>query len=422
MNGPRRVSRAGWARRGAGLLDQVVSSASNLLAVLLVARALDADGFGRFALAYAIVVATLGVSRSWFGTRLSLLVDPTLVRAEVRSVTGALLLLAPVLVLVVIVPSWLLTAGADPVVLVAVSLAAPVVCLQDSLRFAAVSQGRPAVALWSDATWLVVLLALVPLAGRVPAGTVLLLWLAAATAALVVAAVGLRVRPDLRGATAYLRTRHPTSESLSYGTVVTQVAAVVVTSTVAVALGPAAAGALRGASTLMGPLNVLHAFTGIALTPALVRRPRAGDVRACAAVAGSLVVVVLVWGGLLLVLPDRWGELLLGDSWRGASRVLGLTVVEYCGVMVAVAAVLGLKVRHEAGMLVRQKTVVALLTVAGGCAAAVFGPDVRWVAGALAGAAAVSAVLGWRHLRESARRPVPDAATGPTRSAPHPNG
>ena len=96
-----------------------------------------------------------------------------------------------------------------------------------------------------------------------------------------------------------------------------------------------------------------------------------------------------------------------------------LTVTEYVGVMLAVAAVLGLKVRHEAGMLVRQKTVVALLTVVGGCAAAVLGPDVRWVAAALAGAAAVSAVLGWRHLRASSRSTV--ARPGPV-AAPRPNG
>lgn len=408
-----------WTRRGATLVDQVVSSASNLLAVLLVARSLDADGFGRFALAYAIVVAGLGVSRSWFGTRLSLVDDPGAVAAEVRRATGALLVLAPALVLVVLVPSWLLTAGSDPVVLVAVSLAAPVVCLQDALRFGAVSQGRPAVALASDAVWLVVLLAALPLAGRAGAGAVLGLWLGAAVAALVVAAVALRVVPDLRGAGRYLRTRHPTSESLSYGTLVTLGAGLVVTSTVTVGLGPAAAGALRGASTLMGPLNVLHGFVNIALTPALVRRGRSGDVRSCAAVAGALVAVVAIWGTVLLLLPDDWGRVLLGDSWAGASTVLAFTVVEYVGVMAAVAAVLGLKVRHEAGMLVRQKTVVALLTVLGGCAAALLAPDVRWVAAALAAAAAVSAVLGWRHLRASARRaPLPAVEA----EAPHPNG
>jgi O-antigen/teichoic acid export membrane protein len=397
--------------RGATLVDQVVSSASNLLAVLLVARSLDADGFGRFALAYAIVVASLGVSRSWFGTRLSLVSDPAAVAAEVRRAAGALVVLAQLLALAVLVPSWLLTAGADPVVLVAVALAAPVVCLQDALRFGAVSQGRPAVALASDAVWLVVLVAALPLAGRAGAGAVLGLWLGAAVAALLVAAVALRVAPDLRGAGRYLRTRHATSESLSYGTLVTLGAGLVVTSTVTVALGPAAAGALRGASTLMGPLNVLHGFVNIALTPALLRRGRSGDVRSCAAVAAALVAVVAVWGAVLLLLPDAWGRVLLGASWDGASGVLAFTVAEYVGVMVAVAAVLGLKVRHEAG--------VALLTVMGGCAAALLGPDVRWVAGALAVAAAVSALLGWHHLRASARRPVPQPGTA---ASPPPNG
>ena len=58
-------------------------------------------------------------------------------------------------------------------------------------------------------------------------------------------------------------------------------------------------------------------------------------------------------------------------------------------------------------MLVRQKAVVAGFTIVLGCAAAVFLDDVRAVAGALAVAALVSVVLGWRHLLASLHKGQP---------------
>ena len=67
--------RSAWRGRSLALVDQGFSSLSNVLAVFLVAQALGKDDFGRFSLAYAILVAVLGVSRSWFGTRLSLIGD-----------------------------------------------------------------------------------------------------------------------------------------------------------------------------------------------------------------------------------------------------------------------------------------------------------------------------------------------------------
>lgn len=386
------------------LVDQGLSSASNVLAVVLVANALDEAAFGRFALAYAVLVAALGVSRSWFGTRISLIGERHLVHREARDVLGSLLLLSPALSALVLVIGWALARHGSTGLIILVAVAAPVVCMQDALRFAAVAAGRPAVAVASDAAWTACLLALLPFAGDLTGPTVLALWLCAAVAALAVAVVGLRVRPDIGGGWAALRRRHRTGESMSFGTVVGQGASLVVTGVVAAVLSPAAVGSLRGASTIVGPLNVVMAFVNLALTPVLVRRGRSRDLWFCALVATLVVAVVTCWGAVVLVLPTGWGEALLGDSWAGARSVLPWMLLEYCAVGAATASTLGLKVRHEAGMLVRQKAVVAVVTVALGCGAALAVDDVRAVAAALAVAGGVSVALGWRHLRESVHR------------------
>jgi O-antigen/teichoic acid export membrane protein len=401
-----RTGAVAWRSRAAVLLDQGFSSVSNVLAVVLIARTLDAGSFGRFALAYSLLVVFLGLSRAWFGTRLSLVLEPSTAVAEGRRVLGALVILAPLLVIIVLACGYLLTGRGDMILLV-VALATPIVCMQDALRFAAVAAGRQGAALVSDLAWTVALVALVPIGGRLTSSAILALWLAAAVVALLIIAGALRARPELGGGWAVLRSRHRTAESISFGTLVTQGASLVVISVVSAVISLTAVGSMRGASTLLGPLNVLIAFVSIALTPMLVRRRRPGDLRFCSAVAATMLFLVAVWGLVVLTMPDRWGEALLKDSWQGARSVLPFAVLEYCALGVGTAWVLGLKVRHEAGGLFRQKLIVAVAMVAAGCAAAAWSGDVRMVSAGLAVAAGIGALLGWHNLFSSARRGAP---------------
>lgn len=393
-----------WRRRSLGLVDQGLSSLSNVLAVALVAHGLDRAGFGRFSLSYAVLVALLGLSRSWFGTRISLIGDRAAVPQAASKVLGALLLLSPALAGVVFGLGSLLTGGPAGWLGLVVAVATPVVCMQDALRFAAVACGRPGVAVASDVVWLVSLVALIPLLRNASSATVMVLWLASAVVALLVATGALGVRPSLGAGLVHLRSRHATGESISFGTVVATGSSLVVVGVAGSVLGPAAVGSLRGASTAMGPLNVVFAYVNLALTPYLVRRSRRLDLRFCAATAAAVLAVVCVWSLLLLVLPTHWGRAVLGDTWAGTRSVLPFTALEYAGIGLATVSTLGLKVRHEAGMLVRQKAVVAVVTVALGCSACVVLDDVRAVAAALAVAAAVSVGLGWHHLRQTVRR------------------
>ena len=89
-------------RRLMSLGDQVLSGASNFLTVALVARSTSPQGFGHFALAYAVLLALLSLTRGFWGTPVSLAGSPRESLAQARRFLSAALVSAPVMAL----PSW----------------------------------------------------------------------------------------------------------------------------------------------------------------------------------------------------------------------------------------------------------------------------------------------------------------------------
>jgi O-antigen/teichoic acid export membrane protein len=410
-----RLRRTAWMGRSVTLADQVLSSVSNLLVVVLVARAVDPTTFGQFVLGYSVLTLTLGLSRAYFGSRVSLAPD----LQEARRLTGALvagmLVLSPLVALAVLAVSTLATNGQAPLICAVVAVATPIVCVQDVLRFGAAAGGRPAAALLSDGAWILVMAVPFALSLRLGAVGALILWAGASALALSVALIAFRERPRWRAGVRELRRRENVGASLTVGAVATMSATLLVLLVVSNTLGPAAAGSLRGASTAMGPVNVLLAFTALGITPMLVRRARHGDQRFCTAVAAVLVGLVLAWGALLLLLPERVGTAAFGSSWAGIRSVVTFTVVEYVFVAVGAAAFLGLKVRQRAGDLIRSRTLAAAVTVVAGAAAAGYVGDVVAVAAGLAVSALFMAATAWfLLLRDDSRTsPVSDTPIRP---------
>lgn len=386
------------------LADQALSSVSNVLAVVLVARSLGATDFGRFTLGYGVLTLVLALCRAYFGTRVSLVADPRAARELTGDLVAALVLLTPLLSCAVLVASALTSGTGSPAILLAIAGATPVVCAQDVLRFGAVSSGRPWAALASDATWVALMLMPVLPGMHLPASLVLWWWWAAAAVALLVALTTSGVRPRWRGGVAQVRGRHPVGESLTVGSIVTTLATFWVLFLVSRVIDPSAAGSLRGASTAMGPVNVLLAFTAIGLTPALVARTRQSDLRFCAGTSAALVGVTLLWGTVLLAVPPGIGGAAFGDSWPGIRAVLPWTVAEYAFLALAAGTVLGLKVRHLPAQIMRGRGAGAGVTVLAGSAAAVLLVDPGAVAAALVLAALAAAAMGWGQLLRSVTR------------------
>lgn len=404
-------------RRGVlGLIDQGFSGLSNVLMVVMVARSLSAQDFGAFALSYTTLTFLLTASRSFFGTQLTLSPARDAALANARAAVGAVLILSPLLAGVVLVVSTTLAGTAHLGIALVVAAAAPVVCMQDVLRYAAVSIERPVAALISDAAWTVAMA--VPVLGRfdLRAGTTLGLWLAAAVAALLICYAALGVTPDVPAGWRLARGRHVVAQAVTTGALAISGTGLAVAALTSQFLGLPAVGSLRGASTLMGPLNVVFAFVTLNLTPTLARRARDRDLDFCLRVAVVVSAGVAAWSAVLILLPDSIGVHLLHKTWYGAHRLLPWTAVEYWGLGVASSAMLWLRVRHRArAMLRRSLTYAAALMLLAGSAALV-APAVWMVAAAAAGAALVNAGVGWYQVLhhtsdaiEPAGRESPDA-------------
>lgn len=392
------MSGRSWLARGTTLADQVLSGVSNLLVVVLVARALDAASFGRFALAYAVLTLTLGVTRGYFGTRITLAVDSDAALRLTGGLVVALAMISPLIAAVVLGVTVAATGTASLGILVLVAVITPVVCIQDILRYGAVTAGRPGVALLSDAVWVLAMALPVLLQVHLSSAHALQLWGAAAVIALVVALVLLGERPHADVALTQLRRRDRVGGSVALGWILVSAATLGVLFVVTRVLGPAAAGSLRGASTAMGPVNVLLAFTGLSLTATLARRQRGRDLPFCALTAVVLSGMTLLWGVVLLLLPEQAGAAAFGASWPGIRHVLPWTVVEYVALAVGAASALGLRARARAGPLLTQRLVAAIATVFGASVAALVVGQTRAVAAALAGAAVLATAVGWVQL------------------------
>lgn len=387
------ASGAGHGPRVVSLGDQVLSGLSNFLTVALVARSASPEDFGHFSLAYAVLLTLLNVTRGLWGTPIALAASPAAALGTARALLGSAVLLAPVMALVVAVPSFLLSGGASWQLLVLIGLAAPVVCAQDVCRFAAVSAERPWVAVASDGVWVGVVL--VGYLLRPDVRTAVAIWLAGAVVSLVVAALALRVRPELAAGRRKLRTVHSTGAGVAASNIAMQVGSYVVLALATLVVSASAAGALRGASSVMAPVNTLLGFLALGLLPMVHRRPPAERVRAVARIAGILLVATAAWSAVLLFLPRSWGSLLLGDTWPLSRELLPWTAVEYLFLAVCASALLGLQAGQAGRLLVRAGLGAALLLIGAGVIAALTATEATPFAIGQAAAAGVAAVGSW---------------------------
>ncbi len=386
----------------------MLSGASNFLAVALVARVLSPESFGEFALAYSALTFVLGATRTYFGNRLVLGGDRDEVRARTGPLLGALVLLAPLLVGGVLGVS-VLAVGTDSLgLLLVVAIATPVVCLQDVVRVACASTGRPGVALVSDGAWVAVMVGVLLWPRPLGAPATLVAWAAAALLAAVLALGLARQRPRLAAGWSELRLVDRQGTSLALSGMVSTLGALTLLWLVARVVDDGAAGSLRGAATAMGPVNVLLSFSAVGVTAQLARRARARDLAFCAGVAAVLCLCSLSWGALLLVVPPGVGAAAFGASWPGIRSVLPWTVGEYAFLCVLAAATAGLKVRRRGAEVLRARALMALAVVVVGGLVVTATRDVGRAAAVLAAAAALGSAWSWSRLTTRSPDERPD--------------
>ncbi|MET9321600.1 hypothetical protein ABZX75_15620 [Streptomyces sp. NPDC003038] len=397
------------SRRGlaavASVLDQAASSATNILVLVLAARLSSASGFADFSMVYVTFSVLLGLNMAYVGQSVVLEKGEGLgavCRSSVAFTAAASAAAGAALALV-----GLLLPGATGRAFLALGLVLPLVLLQDGLRYCFSALRTPERALAADALRLVcavTALALQPEGAS--AGRLVLVWGLSALPAL---ALGLwLLRPYARGARVSLRPyllrghlgrRFAVEFAVGNGSSQLAVLGLGVFAT------PLAVGALRGATTLFGPLNVLFNSANAFAPPVLGRlHGRRATVRATALLGLVLAAVGAGWATALHLLPDRLGRELLGDTWEAASALLPATGVQYAVMGLGTCALLTLRVLAPKATLSLQ-VVFSLLSVG-----LLLGGYAAWgVAGAawgLAAGSALKAVAAWWRVARL-RSPAP---------------
>ncbi|MEU9998191.1 hypothetical protein [Streptomyces sp. NPDC050848] len=403
----------------ASVLDQAAASLTNIAVLVIAARASSADGFAAFSMVYIVLTVLLGLGAAFVGQSVVLEKGEdheigAAVRAAVTftaaasTATGVLLLGAGVVI-----------GGPTGLAVLALGAILPVVLVQDGLRYGFSALRRPHLALAADLLRLacVVPALLLQPHGSSPARLVLVWGLSALPATLLgLALLHPYVRNRPWSPRRYLRRDHLGRRfvvEFAVGSGSSQLAVL----GLGLFASPLVVGALRGATTLFGPLNTL--FTSVnAFGPPLLGRAgsRRATVRAASALAAVLALVALGWAAVLYALPDRVGRQLLGATWQSTAELLPATGSQYAVMAAGTCALVTLRVLSPRATLSVQ-VVFSLLSVALMLGGYVLGgaPGAAW---GLAAGSALKALAAWIRVKRTRPEPVATSPEGQRSAAP----
>lgn len=315
------------------VLDQGVSSLSNVLLSVAVARVAPPAVYAHFLLGLTIVVAILTVTRQSVGAYL--VAQGGSADAERGERVGCALLLQYSMAPLAAVGPCVLLVGPGELgsraVLFALAVAGPVAVAQDGLRYLAVSRGRAGVALASDVLWLAFFLLAWPLVTRFGAAPFLLTvaWGAGALVGFLVLAKAVGARPRVRGWRRWWTDSQGTVVRLLGDGVISAATPIGVVALIGVLLPLVQSGAYLAATVLFGPVNVLITLFAFVLSAELERvRERRRAVLTFLAVGLSTGAAIALYTCATLLLPASWGQALLGATWATAQPILGFRGAE----------------------------------------------------------------------------------------------
>ncbi len=276
------TSRASPARRllargPLGVLSQGLSSVSNLVLGLSIARASSPGEYGAWAVGYTAYAISLHLNRATASTPLILTGDAggKASRKDVSGSMGAATLvglLGGALMLAIA----LLLSGSSSALAIAFlgfGVGLPLLLLNDMLRYVNFRNATPGGAALMDLVWLLVQvggLVLLERSGHMSVLTGTLGWTLGAAIALAIGLARLRVLPGVQATRSFLREQRGVSARLVVDSLLTAGSTYLVPSVVAAISGLAAAGALRAGQTLMGGVSIMV----MGLTPVLTLESR----------------------------------------------------------------------------------------------------------------------------------------------------
>ncbi|WP_186319254.1 hypothetical protein [Streptomyces sp. SAJ15] len=405
----RRTARRAMAGRLSwGLADQAVCSMTNFAVGIYVARSLGLAAFGVFSLAWVTHGVVLSVSRG-------LATDPLVVRfsgvsaaswraAAARS-SGTALGVGAAVGAVCLVVGLALGGRVGPA-FACLGVVLPGLLLQDAWRFSFFAAGTGRKAFVNDLLGGVALVPAMVLAARVGSvAAFVLAWGAAAAVAAVYGCLQSGIRPRLTGAREWLREQRDLGYRYLVENVGVSGAAQLRAYGLGLIVGVSAVGVVRGAELLLGPfLAVLMGLSLVTVAEAarVLRRAPHRLRLFCLLLGGGQAAAALLWGAALLLVPDRIGELALGDVWRSASELIVPATLGVAGASLGVGAAVGLRALAAARRGLRCQLFASTCYVGGGLGGAAVGGTVGSAWGVAAATLCGSAVW-WLHLRSALR-------------------
>jgi hypothetical protein len=408
----RRAQRLGW-----GIADQALTSFGNIALSVLVARSVDAAGFGAFSVAFSTYLLAQGSERAVAS-------EPLLVRAASVSDSKLRYLSkqAAGAGLVVGVLSGLLSLGIGLAAtgsvgssFLALGLVLPGLLLQDALKIVLIGRGQALRAFLNDLLWILTLFA----AGsallahdRDSVANLILVWGGSAALASLcgLGQAGLVPSPAMFRRW-WTENRSLAAPFLGEFLAITGAHQFTLYS-VAFLSGLPAVGALRAAQVVTGPVNVVH--NGVMVVAIreggdLYRRSAVRFKRWLAWLSAALFWIAVFWGLAMTRLPDRVGIALLSQSWLPAQEVIIPIALAQAAGGVLLGALIGLRALAAARSSFRARIVTSLLYVCLGTAGAALA-SAKGAALGLLVASTIGAWLFWRQLTREIASPA--ATTG----------
>jgi O-antigen/teichoic acid export membrane protein len=393
------------------MVDQVLSSGTQLLLIVLVARNADPRTFGAVSVALIVHGLLMGLVRAGVGEIVLLRCRANLSAVRREACSGLFVaLLAGVVSALCLAAVGLAVGGEVGPFLLLMALAAPFVYTQDVLRSVAYGEGRVDQAVLVDGVWMVVqvgMSAVLLVAGdATPTGLVLAWVLGAAVAALTVGPYR-RMWPRPVAVRRWWAEERARSSGFIADFLVSNGMWQATFLLLGVVMPLDELGALRVAIVSVSPLaNLLGGVRSLALAklaglrdrPVLALR-RAAQVGACLAAAGT------VYGIALVLLPDRWGAELFGETWAEAATFVGIVAVSEVVRLPTFAAIDLVKVLGAPLDLVRTRLTSSTGVVTGLLVGGIVGGPPGAAVGTTIGYT-LSGVVWWRRARALSRHPA----------------
>jgi O-antigen/teichoic acid export membrane protein len=389
-------------------LDQVVSSLTNLALSVLVARSLTQEGFGEFAVGFAIVTLAIGFARS-MGSETFALARPVMTSISPASSVAASIAAGFAATSVLVILVYAVVPAARGAALITLLVSAAIVG-QDGLRTAFIVAREPGRAVAVDAAQGVLVAIGLTLVPWTQADQAIAIWGVASL--LSVLAVGIASRSCLRvGALVspgrWLREHWATARSLAGEYVVNGASGQVISLMVPALLGLQASAALRAAQVIVAPANVLLMAMAAFVLPEGARIEAEDGARLTSFLKRQwmqLSVAILVWGTAVQVIPDSVGTALLGSSWSDGHALSMYVLAGVLAICCAIPGRVGLRVRGFSNVSFRIRLMIAPIGLAAATIAALTG-NLRLVIASEAVTFALGAAWWWlAYRRRSSHR------------------